>query len=306
MITNYKHRFEKDFQQKFLQSPQYKNNNNNNNNNIIITDESPTTPESPEEFLTELKRNISTENINTEHLTETLRTLRVSLSECPTSWAQRFGAEGLQCVLEILRAATTTTATTITTTEATTKSTTTTLRPTTTTTSDHTIQHECVRCVFAYLRRLGLKPILETQDGLVLLAKCICLVHPDTMLDVVKLMSCICLDHQDKVLDAMRANGDASGTRPFQAVIRTLTGSEFSMALKLACLQMINALIQRRDGELRFRIRQELIQDGLSDALPVLRNMQNKNIDKQLNIFDDARHCSVIDVGYCKLEFDEG
>ena len=132
-----------------------------------------------------------------------------------------------------------------------------------------------------------------------------CIDTPYTRLDVIKLMSCICLDNQEKGLEAMRESSRDDVKSPFYKIIEMLTCAEYTVELKAVCLQLINTIIQSKSNGFRFHVRQELIGSGFNRALPLLRSLNNEKIKTQLMAFDKAKDCKLIDVGYCKLEFNE-
>ena len=242
--------------------------------------------EKPQDFIDELSK----VNAREKDLIPTLQSLQVSLTEYTTGWAQEFGSDGLNCVLRLLRRCTGTPPPVENCIQ---------LR------DIAQLQYQCVSCVLAYLRRMGLNPILQADDGIDLLARCLCLHYPEVMVDAVKLMSCICLDNQHKVLKVIQKKSIFDDSTPLKALIGALKGKHYPISLKIACLQMINALMQGKEGALNVSIRQELINEGFVDALPTLRTFRNEKLEKQLKIFDDAKYCSVIDMGFCKLQFDE-
>ena len=60
--------------------------------------------------------------------------------------------------------------------------------------------------------------------------------------------------------------------------------------LKVACLQMINALVATPDDlDFRLHLRNEIIREGFSDALPGLREMDQDDLNVQLDIFDEHK-----------------
>uniref|UniRef100_A0A8C6X8U5 Diaphanous related formin 1 n=1 Tax=Naja naja TaxID=35670 RepID=A0A8C6X8U5_NAJNA len=207
-----------------------------------------------------------------------LESLRVSLNNNPVSWVQNFGAEGLNCLLDILKG----------------------LHDEKDEFSgsyDFRIQHEIIRCLKAFMNnKFGIKTMLETDDGILLLAKAVDPKVPTMMIDAIKLLSALCIlpqpvDMHEQVLGALTERAEMDEVERFKPIVDGLK-SGTSVALKVACLQLINALIIPSD-ELDFRvhIRSELMRSGLQHILKCplqeLHAQDNEELKLQLQVFEE-------------------
>ncbi|GAB1301655.1 Protein diaphanous homolog 1 [Apodemus speciosus] len=208
------------------------------------------------------------------HLLSCLESLRVSLNNNPVSWVQTFGAEGLASLLDILKR----------------------LHDEKEETSgnyDSRNQHEIIRCLKAFMNnKFGIKTMLETEEGILLLVRAMDPAVPNMMIDAAKLLSALCIlpqpeDMNERVLEAMTERAEMDEVERFQPLLDGLK-SGTSIALKVGCLQLINALITPAE-ELDFRvhIRSELMRLGLHQALQELREIDNEDMKVQLNVFDE-------------------
>ncbi|KAH0618159.1 hypothetical protein JD844_017145 [Phrynosoma platyrhinos] len=188
-----------------------------------------------------------------------LESLRVSLNNNPVSWVQNFGAEGLNCLLDILKG----------------------LHDEKDEASgpyDTRIKHEIIRCLKAFMNnKFGIKTMLETEEGILLLARSVDPKVPAMMIDAIKLLSALCIlpqpvDMHEHVLGALTERAEMDDVERFKPILDGLK-SGTSVALKVVCLQLINALIIPAD-ELDFRvhIRSELMRSGLQQILKILLN----------------------------------
>ncbi|XP_058030578.1 protein diaphanous homolog 1 isoform X2 [Ahaetulla prasina] len=203
-----------------------------------------------------------------------LESLRVSLNNNPVSWVQNFGAEGLNCLLDILKG----------------------LHDEKDEFSgsyDFRIEHEIIRCLKAFMNnKFGIKTMLETDDGILLLAKAVDPKVPTMMIDAIKLLSALCIlpqpvDMHEQVLGALTERAEMDEVERFKPIVDGLK-SQTSVALKVACLQLINALIIPSD-ELDFRvhIRSELMRSGLQQILKELHAQDNEELKLQLQVFEE-------------------
>ncbi|XP_065668594.1 protein diaphanous homolog 1 isoform X2 [Hydra vulgaris] len=221
-------------------------------------------PESAGDYQQQLSRS------DFEHgeLVQLLQSLRVSLTGRPISWIIEFGSKGLECLLNHLRNYICSSSL-----------------------YDMKIQHECVKCLKAFMNnKFGLSLMLKNIQGLTLLAQCIRSDNAGMMQDVVKIMAAVCLVDHDKALEAMTLKGEAENKTRFHAVITALKGDQYPASLKVACLQMINALVATpEDLDFRLHIRNEVIREGLAEALPGLREIDTEDLNVQLDIFDEHK-----------------
>ncbi|KAM6455387.1 protein diaphanous homolog 1 isoform 1-T1 [Liasis olivaceus] len=204
-----------------------------------------------------------------------LESLRVSLNNNPVSWVQNFGAEGLNCLLDILKG----------------------LHDEKDEFSgsyDFRIEHEIIRCLKAFMNnKFGIKTMLETDEGILLLAKAVDPKVPTMMIDAIKLLSALCIlpqpvDMHEQVLGALTERAEMDEIERFKPIVDGLK-SGTSVALKVACLQLINALIIPSD-ELDFRvhIRSELMRSGLQQILKELHAQDNEELKLQLQVFEES------------------
>jgi len=221
-------------------------------------------PESPNDFLRKLGRN----EFEPGELIQILQALRVNLTGKPLSWIKDFGSEGLESILNHLR-----------------------FFICSSSHHDQRVHHECVKCLKAFMNnKFGLSLMLKNIQGLTLLAQSIRADNPGMMQDVVKIMAAVSLVSHEKALEAMTMKGEAENKARFSAVITALKGDNYPATLKVACLQMINALVATPDDlDFRLHLRNEIIREGFSDALPGLREMDQDDLNVQLDIFDEHK-----------------
>ncbi|XP_072446342.1 protein diaphanous homolog 1-like [Chiloscyllium punctatum] len=222
---------------------------------------------SPVMYIQELKS-----GIRDNQLLSCLESLRVSLSNNPVSWVQNFGTDGLATLLSILK----------------------TLQDEQDPLSLNTkIQHEIIRCLKAFMNnKNGIKMMLDSEDGILLLVKAVDLSAPSMMIDAAKLLSAICVlpgpeNMHEKVLEAVTERAEEKECERFKPLLDGLKIGQ-SIALKVACMQFVNALIIPAD-ELDFRIhlRSEFMRLGLSRILPELRKIGTEELNVQLSVFDE-------------------
>uniref|UniRef100_A0A8C4J706 Diaphanous related formin 1 n=1 Tax=Dromaius novaehollandiae TaxID=8790 RepID=A0A8C4J706_DRONO len=189
-------------------------------------------------------------NLRDAQLLNCLESLRVSLNNNPVSWVQNFGAEGLTCLLDILKGL-------------------------------HEEKEE-----------FGIKTMLDTDEGILLLVRAVDPKVPSMMIDAVKLLSALCILPQPEgmyvVVDILPfAACELLTVERFKPLLDGLK-SGTSVALKVACMQLINAMISPAD-ELDFRvhIRSELMRSGLQHILKELRTLENEELKVQLSIFEE-------------------
>ncbi|XP_068963476.1 protein diaphanous homolog 1 [Petaurus breviceps papuanus] len=203
-----------------------------------------------------------------------LESLRVSLNNNPVSWVQTFGAEGLASLLDILKRLHDE-------------------REESPGSYDSRNKHEIIRCLKAFMNnKFGIKTMLETEEGILLLVRAMDPAVPNMMIDAAKLLSALCIlpqpeDMNERVLEAMTERAEMEEVDRFQPLLEGLK-SGTSIALKVGCLQLINALITPAE-ELDFRvhIRSELMRSGLQQVLKDLRLMENEDMKVQLSVFDE-------------------
>uniref|UniRef100_A0A8C0LAB2 Protein diaphanous homolog 1 n=1 Tax=Canis lupus dingo TaxID=286419 RepID=A0A8C0LAB2_CANLU len=203
-----------------------------------------------------------------------LESLRVSLNNNPVSWVQTFGAEGLASLLDILKRLHDE-------------------KEESAGSYDSRNKHEIIRCLKAFMNnKFGIKTMLEAEEGILLLVRAMDPAVPNMMIDAAKLLSALCIlpqpeDMNERVLTAMTERAEMDEVERFQPLLDGLK-SGTSIALKVGCLQLINALITPAE-ELDFRvhIRSELMRLGLHQVLQDLREIENDDMRVQLNVFDE-------------------
>uniref|UniRef100_A0A8C3XKR1 Diaphanous related formin 1 n=1 Tax=Chelydra serpentina TaxID=8475 RepID=A0A8C3XKR1_CHESE len=201
-------------------------------------------------------------NLRDAQLLGCLESLRVSLNNNPVSWVQNFGAEGLNCLLDILKRL-----------------------------HDEKDESNILTPPF-FPFQFGIKTMLETEEGILLLVRAVDPKVPSMMIDAVKLLSALCIlpqpeDMHERVLEALTERAEVDEVERFGPFLDGLKGGT-SVALKVACMQLINALIIPAD-ELDFRvhIRSELMRSGLQHILTELRKLENEELKVQLSVFEE-------------------
>ncbi|KAK7801428.1 hypothetical protein U0070_027270 [Myodes glareolus] len=211
------------------------------------------------------------------HLLSCLESLRVSLNNNPVSWVQTFGAEGLASLLDILKR----------------------LHDEKEEISgnyDSRNQHEIIRCLKAFMNnKFGIKTMLDTEEGILLLVRAMDPAVPNMMIDAAKLLSALCIlpqpdDMNERVLGAMTERAEMDELERFQPLLDGLK-SGTSIALKVGCLQLINALITpAEEFDFRVHIRSELMRLGLHQMLqPVLSTDFGEIFQILLNTVKDSK-----------------
>ncbi|XP_015428113.1 PREDICTED: protein diaphanous homolog 1 [Myotis davidii] len=203
-----------------------------------------------------------------------LESLRVSLNNNPVSWVQTFGAEGLASLLDILKRLHDE-------------------KEETAGSYDSRNKHEIIRCLKAFMNnKFGIKTMLETEEGILLLVRAMDPAVPNMMIDAAKLLSALCIlpqpeDMNERVLEAMTERAEMDEVERFQPLLDGLK-SETSIALKVGCLQLINALITPAEElDFRIHIRSELMRLGLHQVLKDLRKIENDDMRVQLAVFEE-------------------
>ncbi|KAI5100671.1 protein diaphanous-like 1-like [Silurus meridionalis] len=203
-----------------------------------------------------------------------LESLRISLNNNPVSWVQTFGEEGLILLLNFLKK----------------------LQDEKEEYPNSGVgvkcQHEIIRCLKAFMNnKYGLKAMLMSADGIPLLVRAINPRVPHMMVDAVKLLSAICiLDHpenlHERVLEFITALAEEREIERFQPLLSGM--HKPNIALKVGCMQLINALISRGEElDFRIHIRSELMRLGLRELLAEVKNIENEELRVQLQVFEE-------------------
>ncbi|XP_063068121.1 protein diaphanous homolog 3-like [Engraulis encrasicolus] len=231
---------------------------------------------SPQEFLNELKSGAVD-----ERLFACLDSLRVSLTSNPVSWVQSFGHEGLGLLLDTLERL---------------------LFKKHQEKVDRKSQHKVIQCLRAFMNnKYGLERILGEEKSLALLARAMDPGQPAMMTDVVKLLSAICIVGEEntleKVLEAITSEGERRDVSRFTPIVLGL--KDRSVALQVACMQLINALVTSPDElDFRLHLRNEFMRSGLRDVLSHLSAVRNEALDIQLKVFEEHREEDMIEFSH--------
>ncbi|XP_043925014.1 protein diaphanous homolog 1 [Protopterus annectens] len=209
------------------------------------------------------------------YLLSCLESLRVSLNNNPVSWVQDFGSEGLSYLLDYLRR----------------------LQDdsrsiNTPDPNDLKNQHEIIRCLKAFMNNtFGIKTMLKTEDGILLLARALDPKFQSMMTDAVKLLSALCIFPSDepmyeRILGSLTERAEMDNIERFRPLVEGLSSG--NMALKVSCMQLINALLCASDElDFRMHIRSELMRSGLKTILEELRELENEELKVQLQVFTE-------------------
>ncbi|CAN0376332.1 unnamed protein product [Lampetra planeri] len=216
-------------------------------------------------------------SLNDEKLLTCLESLRVSLNSNPVSWVENFGKEGCGLLLTSLK----------------------TLQDSNR--SDAICkknQHEIIRCLKAFMNnKYGIMRMLAEENGVYLLSRAVDPAYPPMMADAVKLLSALCILDEGgmhgRILEALTRHVEASAVEKeeerFSRIVRGVQQQQ-SFPLKVACMQLINALVTSVDElDFRLHLRSEFMRCGLVDLLPELRKLENEELEVQLKVFDENR-----------------
>ncbi|KRZ83028.1 Protein diaphanous -like protein 3 [Trichinella sp. T8] len=181
-------------------------------------------------------RILSASEDNSPKLVRILQSLRVSLSNNPVSWIEKFGTRGLNLLLNILQWVSENPLV-----EA----------------SSMRIQHECIKCLRAFMNnnRYLLKFYLR----------------------------------HEKVLNALSSYAEHSEIRRFVPIVQGL-GVAANPALQNAFMQLVNAIITIADDlDYRMHLRNEFMRTGMTDVLEIMECSENEDLKLQVKIFTENR-----------------
>nr|XP_034959433.1 protein diaphanous homolog 1 isoform X3 [Zootoca vivipara] len=219
---------------------------------------------SPMMYIQELKS-----GLRDAQLLNCLESLRVSLNNNPVSWVQNFGAEGLNCLLNILKG----------------------LHDEKDEASgpyDIRIKHEIIRCLKAFMNnKFGIKTMLETEEGILLLARAVDPKVPSMMIDAITLLSALCIlpqpvDMHEQVLVALTQRAEMDEVERFKPILDGLK-SDTSVALKelhaqdneelLVHLLLFEEYAEEDSAELKNRFEEIRIEmDDFNEVFQILHN----------------------------------
>ncbi|XP_050531223.1 protein diaphanous [Daktulosphaira vitifoliae] len=222
--------------------------------------------------------------------------LRIALTNHPLSWVNEFGSDGLRQLLAVLNEC---------------------YR------NDRgkgnvqqqqfaRIQYECIRCLKVIMNNtVGLKQMFGHCEALTVVARSLDARKPAVMLEACKVLAAVSLvppDGHERALEAITMSQEISGgggdsatdnsccycggarANRFRPIVQGLrSGNE---ALKVACLQFINAIVSTPDDlHHRCALRNEIVgAAGMCDALDALeKEAKGEDLDRQLNIFNSHK-----------------
>ncbi|KRY76507.1 Protein diaphanous -like protein 3 [Trichinella pseudospiralis] len=187
-------------------------------------------------------RILSASEENSPKLVRILQSLRVSLSNNPVSWIEKFGTRGLNLLLNILQWVSENPLV-----EA----------------SSMRIQHECIKCLRAFMNNnYGLRQIMEHNHSCEILVQSLNVMNQSSTIDAVKLLAAICVmpsqnstvqSGHEKVLNALSSYAEHSEIRRFVPIVQGL-GVAANPALQNAFMQLIMECSDNEDLKLQVKI----------------------------------------------------
>ncbi|XP_014259782.1 protein diaphanous [Cimex lectularius] len=222
--------------------------------------------EKPSDFI----RYLYISDLSYNKLNSCIESLRIALTNNPVSWVQEFGSDGLKAVLYTLNRCYST--------------------------NDkqyEKIQCECIRCMKAIMNNtVGLNEVFKQNEALTMIARSVDPSKGTVMLEAVKILAATCLvppDGHNKVLEAITMYGELKEFDRFSPLIQGLQGKS-NEPLKVACLQLINAIISTPDDlDFKIHLRNEIMRNGLVDLLDGLEKDAGEDLQVQLKVFNDGR-----------------
>ncbi|KRX97794.1 Protein diaphanous -like protein 2 [Trichinella pseudospiralis] len=223
-------------------------------------------------------RILSASEENSPKLVRILQSLRVSLSNNPVSWIEKFGTRGLNLLLNILQWVSENPLV-----EA----------------SSMRIQHECIKCLRAFMNNnYGLRQIMEHNHSCEILVQSLNVMNQSSTIDAVKLLAAICVmpsqnstvqSGHEKVLNALSSYAEHSEIRRFVPIVQGL-GVAANPALQNAFMQLVNAIITIADDlDYRMHLRNEFMRTGMTDVLEIMECSDNEDLKLQVKIFTENR-----------------
>ncbi|KRZ77728.1 Protein diaphanous -like protein 2 [Trichinella papuae] len=179
---------------------------------------------------------------NSPKMLRILQSLRVSLSNNPVSWIEKFGTRGLNLLLNILQWVSE--------------------NPLVEALSMR-IQHECIKCLRAFMNNnYGLRKIMEHNQSCEILVQSLNVMNQSSTIDAVKLLAAICVmpsqnstvqSGHEKVLNALSSYAEHSEIRRFVPIVQGL-GVAANPALQNAFMQLIMECSENEDLKLQVKI----------------------------------------------------
>lgn len=212
---------------------------------------------------------LATPDLSVNKIYNCIESLRIALKNNPLSWVQEFGTQGLKQVLSILNECYRNDS------------------------RYDRIQCECLRCLKAIMNNtVGLKQMFSQKEALTIVARSLDPSKPGVMFEAVKVLAAVCLippDGHEKAVEAITMAGELKGRDRFAPVVQGLM-QQPNEPLKVACLQLINAIVATPDDlEFRLHLRNEIMRVGLMDILDNLEKDAGEDLSVQLKIFMDHK-----------------
>lgn len=219
---------------------------------------------------------LSTPDLSPNKLYNCIESLRIALTNNTLKWVEEFGTKGLKQVLKVLNECYRNDS------------------------RYDRIQYEGIRCLRAFMNNTtGIRQTFSQPEALTILARSVDPSKPTSMLEAVKLLAAVCLipppdgkgkDGHEKALEAITMSGEFKGRERFEPIVQGLLIKENEKTLRVACLQLINAIItQPEDLEYRLHLRNEFMRVGLMDVLENLDEDANEDLLTQLKIFKEHK-----------------
>ena len=134
--------------------------------------------------------------------------------------------------------------------------------------------------------------LFEHRIALSFLARSLVPSLPTVMVETVKILTSISLvppDGHERVLEAITCSAQLKGNPRFHPIIEPLANMDNDVLI-LACIQLINSIINRPDNlDIRIHLRNEVMCAGLADVLEKLARKDCVDLQLQLKLFDDHR-----------------
>lgn len=237
-----------------------------------VTQESRNRLDKPADYINYL----STADLSANKLYGCIESLRIALTNNPLKWVEEFGTKGLKKVLNVLNECYLNDS------------------------RFDKIQYECIRCLRAFMNNTtGIRQTFSQREALTILARSVDPSKPYAMLEAVKLLAAVCLippisgsgkDGHEKALEAITMSGELKGRERFEPIVQGLLIKENEKTLRVACLQLINAIITQPDDlEYRLHLRNEFMRVGLLDVIENLEEDANEDLLTQLKIFKEHK-----------------
>ncbi|XP_054162866.1 protein diaphanous homolog 2-like isoform X2 [Oppia nitens] len=208
---------------------------------------------SPTDYVKYIQENT---DINSDKLYRCIESLRIELTNKPVSWVKQFGQnQGLQCLLSLLNNCYQSQSSSI-------------------ARQANKVQHECIKCLKALMNNTaGFNQVFEHNEALTILARSLDPNLQTVMSEVAEMLAALCLVNKDginghdKVLEAMTICSEINNNNDnrFGPIIEGMRNTS-NVSLRLACMQLINALITNNDDfDFRMHLRNEFFRNGFYD-----------------------------------------